>query len=246
MVSKGDERRIFQRKLTDLTERMLTELLTAHNVPARVAGGTIHVDLYGLRAECLTANYNQHPDAVVLQIDVRLWTSLVPDYPILTPLAGTGQSWPAAVHKALTDWFHRIFEPVRAALGFRPDQPAYEMAATTTGTAEFTTWDVFEGPIEIVAQGAEGRAMLERAVGEQQRFPLVLDALTRAVGDRPDRALHWVKIFLARNHDGSRVTECQIDNIDWPDDLDKLLAFRWPEQPGYMAIKYFAVLRRKD
>ena len=244
MASGDDKRERLQRALVDLAERMLVELFNRHGVPARADGHSIHVDSAGLWVECGVANLAQHPNAVVLQLDVRMWTSLVPEHPIHTPLAGFGDSWPVAVHKALTDWFHRIFEPVQAALGFRPDEPAHRLLVTGTATGEATTWDVFEGPIEVVAQGADKQPILDQIVGEQRPFPLILDTMTRVVGADPRRPLHWVKLFLARNHDGSRVTECQIDNVDWSDGLEKLLAFRWPDQPGYLAVKYFAVLRR--
>jgi hypothetical protein len=41
-------------------------------------------------------------------------------------------------------------------------------------------------------------------------------------------------------------TECLVDNREWQNDLEKLRNYPWPEQPGYLSVKYFIILRRID
>ena len=231
--------------LTASATEALANLLRAHHLTTRREGAGVYVD--DLRVVCRVVRTDRPAGAFNMQIDFTMWTDLLPDHPIFTPVSGFGDSWEAATNAALMDWLHRILDPVRAALGHgEPPHRSFPLAVNSpTGQ---TSWLLFQGDTVAVSMPVGGAPVppLPDLTGERMPVVLILDALAGLLGNMSDRPLHWAKLFLARQVDGSRIVELQLDNTDWDRDLDKLNSFPWSDDPGYMMIKYFAAIIRQD
>jgi hypothetical protein len=86
---------------------------------------------------------------------------------------------------------------------------------------------------------AHGALALADVLGDQSLLGLVVDPFATAVNELPAYPLHWVKIFMAHFENGRRISELQLNNVDWPDH-SKREAFQWPAHRSMLGLRFFA------
>ena len=111
------------------------------------------------------------------------------------------------------------------------------MLSQDVASGQKTHWAVIAAPPQIA--GVHPLELFD-CLAACPPLLVIHDPLTEHLADV---RLHWVRLFLLRGADGSVSGECKLDNEVWPEARARLLAYEWPDVPGYLAFRQFLLLQ---
>ncbi len=152
------------------------------------------------------------------------------------------------VEQATKLWCEGVFPPIRRAFDPAPvseDEDdtlthPFTMATQDMETGKVTDWEVFLGKVQL---GGPNAGPFAAFLDEGKLLFLMMDALTSAARDV---RMHWVKVYVAFQPDGSRTFECKLDNEDWEEGVRVLKGIRWPRVKGFVQYRQFLVMRLSE
>lgn len=159
----------------------------------------------------------------------RLDIDVVLDEERQLELSYAGQA--AAGSDALERFARTDLPVLLAACWYVTDERTLDLAQWEIG---LRTWDVFVGRLSV-----EGAAI--------EPPPTVLPTLTDALRNEALAArLHWVRLFLRREADGTLATETLLDNAPWPAADRALAALAWPAAAQTYTVRRLILLDVRD
>ena len=152
-----------------------------------------------------------------------------------------------AVLQATHNWCEGVFPPIRRVFDPTPpsaedDDSAYpfNIATKNLETGVVTDWNLFLGRVQVGGVNSEPFAEF---LAQGKIVHLLMNALTSLANDV---RLHWVKVYVAFQADGSARFECKLDNEDWPEGVSELSRIRWPRVKDFVQYRQFLILRPSD
>ncbi|MBI1258402.1 MAG: hypothetical protein GC204_13105 [Chloroflexi bacterium] len=178
----------------------------------------------------------------VAQVGVRLSSEWINEEGIIDVVAGIERAPYLAARSAVDKWLRYTFPPIRAAFA-SDDEMVRGVGITQLVAHNDEQWQILSANPLMIGM-PQDQIDLDNATREKRLFPgFVGDPLAERLGDE-ERALHWLKIYVASSH-GRVIAECQFDNRDW-DELAALLMAEFsfpPLSASFLSLTQFLVIR---
>jgi hypothetical protein len=227
--------------------------LESQGVSPRIVEGSVLIEnVHGMyilcRCEVVPAPSGTHSAITPVGIEVSLIGSdtvavTPPPHSIRELLVGLSHDPREGVVQATHTWCAGVFPPIYRACDPNPasedDSLVYpfQMATQDIQTGAVQDWDVFLGPPQLGGPNADAFISF---LNEGKLMHLMMNPLTTAA---QDVRMHWVKVYVAFQPDGSRMFECKLDNDDFPEGVAALQNTRWPRVKGFVQYRQFLVMR---
>lgn len=170
-----------------------------------------------------------HPMLIAVHI-LTLHRQLFPDG-IAENIVGMGEHLEDKVESALTNYFTTTFPPIIDSLS---DSHFVELDYTDN---DGILWHPKPG--DMVLQGQWEHSDMVRPL-----FDLLKEKLK---GIKFESKINWLKMYMARQADGSLSGECLLNNEPWDDGFQEMCQQVQWEQPGkFSGQKQFVMIRRCD
>lgn len=223
----------------------LAVILRDQDLPVQVvADSGVRAVLVGLETNPLLVSatvLETPPDTsaqiVPVGIEVRFDSS---ERGIYDTVVGLAEDRKVAVVEAVQLWSNTVFTVIRSAFGDEvpPNTGVqnFSLALEDEESGAVTQWMLTLGPAHLRGTNA---SLFAREIEGGQWVELLIDALTPLTRDED---LHWIKVYIAMQPNGSIFAECRFDNEEWPDAARVLQSVAWPTVEGFVQFRQFLVL----
>jgi hypothetical protein len=202
---------------TDISRALSAEILRQFkDLHVSIADEKVKVG-DSLFLEANITNKTDHGEVIVLELNIvashpRVFAGGISDF-----TAGIGTSDTMAIRTGVHNYVSGVFATILHSLT-NEHKPALDFRINKE------LWHPIAGPLQV--QGAFSE---DTTADEHHIFKLLKPVLVNKLANSKDTILHWVKVYVSRQEDGSITEECEYDNNPMPegDALLKKYAASW-------------------
>lgn len=184
-------------------------------------------------ATVIMDNPGYHPSLLHLMV-VTIHPQYFPDG-IHEDIVGIGASFEDKVNSVLDNYLNTTFQPIMDSFT-DSHNPALDF--TTMVNGKEVLWHPKMGPLTLQGQWSDPPQ-------NEPFYELLKDKLP---GLLTNNKLNWLKLYIARQADGSLTGECLFNNEIWKEGLEEIAAYAytWKMHSDFQGMKQFMVFRRCD
>jgi hypothetical protein len=183
--------------------------------------------------EASITNRMVHTDAVMLELNIVASHAILFAGGISDFLAGPGANDSMAIKAGVTSYVAGVFSTILRGLTTE-HQPALDFNVNKD------LWHPVAGALQV--QGAFSK---DSTLDDLHFIKMLKPLLVNKLATSTDTTLHWVKVYVSRQPDGSIIQECAYDNNPLPEGntILKQYAESWKVN-GFAGQKQFFMLRK--
>nr|WP_255489447.1 DUF6348 family protein [Dysgonomonas sp. 216] len=192
-------------------------------------------DKITLRTEIVN-NPNLHP--LIMHLHTEIYVGNYFPGGLAEDLVGIGEDLPKKADSVLANFLNVSLPPILDAFT-DSHNPDLDFETTTNGNRRLL-WHPKVGDIGYQGQWDESETITP---------DYLLGVLKNSLApELIDRKFNWLKLYVAKQADGSISGECSLNNQLWDAGFDMLKSYAetWKNQDGFRAIKQFIVFRLCD
>lgn len=217
--------------LLEVLQRMLAEM--GHRVDRHPQYLTLTVNQALEISTAIMDSPDYHPGILHLMI-----LTTHPEYfpeGIEEHIAGIGATLQDKVASVTGNYIHTTFLPIMESFSDRHN-PGLDLSVTADGKP--VLWHPELGNLTLQGRWSDAPAA-------EQLFDLVRDKLESKLAFKK---LHWLKMYISRQADGTIIGECNFDNEPWDEGLAAIKAYAesWAQKGDFLGMKQFIMFRRCD
>ena len=205
----------------------LEDAFKAHGVLTnRIAQG-VSIDEANLVVSAGVVRVDNHPNARVVQLDVRAYSQRLANKVLIESFGGVGADESKATEQAFGKFLRSSIHVLLATLveaKYGNDQVEWE-----SWNLDDKRWRVCMGPLLH-----QGSASVHIA------YAKLLERLKSELLPGLGAGFHWLRVYCMLNGTSCVGSEALLDNMDWPEGRRIVSEWRWPE--GTLWARHFLML----
>jgi len=220
----------------------------------------LKIGLGELSCEFTIYDFDSHEQFYNVGIGIQIFEKFTDTEGILVYQMGNGGPSPEnAIKNAVFQWIETVLEPIANIFdkdrwietGNRVIAP-YSLMTHKLFSDSIQTWKVIPGEIYTISyDGDDKKSLLLKKQVKSSEFSTSFwikpfaDLIDQNKLD--NKSIVWMKYFLmGQKRHGAEAGEVKLNNQDWPEALNILSTYKWPELSASTAFKQFIIIKRTE
>jgi len=207
--------------------KALADAFGEHGILANRTAQGVSVDEANLVVSINVARVDKHPNARVVQLDIRAYSQRLANKVLIESIVGVGVDESEAAAQAFGKFLQSTFHVLLATLvDAKHGSGQVEWARWAFGEK---TWRVCMGPL-----------LCHKPAPVQPEYAKLLERLQAELVPGLAAGPHWLRVYFMLDGAKCMGAEALLDNMDWPEGQKIVSEWHWPE--GTFWARHFLML----